>query len=148
MKIQNEHGSFKYTVVVAVGKLQTDKSEFSTAEKTSKLHRQTSETKTTTTITEETIVGSDAMTTSTTESDVRTSTTGAHDIQVKNKGEAKKDTLPKQRKPWEDYTTSESEASSAEEGEPPKFVTPPEPLYIDVGENIKLTCKVTGWILS
>ena len=46
---------------------------------------------------------------------------------------------------------SSSEESSSEEetdkpkGQPPKFSQPPEPVLVDVGETIKLTCKVTGW---
>ena len=49
-------------------------------------------------------------------------------------------------KPWEEESSSESEASS-EEGEPPRFLDPPQSLYIDVGDPIKLTCRVAGSLL-
>ena len=37
------------------------------------------------------------------------------------------------------------EAPTEEEGEPPKFVRAPEPVFVDFGETIELTCRVTGW---
>ena len=44
---------------------------------------------------------------------------------------------------------SSSESSSEEEeGKPPKFVQPPEPVFVDVGETIQLSCKVSGWQLQ
>ena len=46
---------------------------------------------------------------------------------------------------------SSSEESSSDEdtdkpkGQPPKFSQPPEPILVDVGGTIRLSCRVTGW---
>ena len=36
------------------------------------------------------------------------------------------------------------EAADGEEGSPPTFIEPPEPVYVDIGEDIKLSCRVKG----
>lgn len=41
-------------------------------------------------------------------------------------------------------TSESSQKISGEEGQPPKFTQPPEPVLVDVGETIKLTCRVSG----
>ena len=49
-------------------------------------------------------------------------------------------------KPAETHDVSSTDSFIIEDaGEPPKFVVPPEPVFVDVGETVKLSCKVTGW---
>ena len=41
-----------------------------------------------------------------------------------------------------DFETTSTVTS--EEGTPPTFVKPPEPVYVDIGEDINLSCQVKG----
>ena len=41
--------------------------------------------------------------------------------------------------------SSSSEEDDEEEGQAPKFAQPPEPVFVDFGETIKLSCRVSGW---
>ena len=53
--------------------------------------------------------------------------------------ELKLDTSKKDQK---DKVTT---VSTLEDGEAPKFIEAPEPIFVDFGETIKLTCRVSGW---
>ena len=44
--------------------------------------------------------------------------------------------------------TATEESLTPMEGSPPKFSQPPEPIFVDFGETIKLSCKVEGWHIT
>ena len=113
---ENDHGSFRFTVTVIVGLPEG-------AEVI-----KTTESKRSVTMVEETVVdGQVVERTVTKEEDEPT-------VAVEKTTE-----VLAEKKPTEVVTVVQEE-----EGAAPKFEQPPEPMLVDVGEQIRLTCRVTG----
>ena len=161
VKAKNALGSFRFTVVVAVGKAE-ERVKPEIIEKTSSiLTRQESETTKTSVETREEMMRQDTLTQESVTVNSEEKAIVTKDMSTLKRAEclgtepdheAKPSDVrpvdgeekPKAiRKPWED-SDSESESESEEEGEPPYFVEPPQPLYIDVGEKINFSCRVAG----
>lgn len=53
-----------------------------------------------------------------------------------------------QSSPKGDQLESTPKDSAAGEGTPPTFVEPPEPVYVDVGDDINLVCRIKGQLSS
>ena len=162
MQATNRHGSFKFTVVVVVGKPAG--------------YRSTSETRTEVqTIEKESIsyqvhdiIASEFVPEVRVEMSPEVSSLEEVLVKVKKvreeeSGKEEKDKIEevkspkKTKKPWEetssssesDFSSSESSSedngSSSTEGQPPKFIIPPEPKFVDEGETLVLSCKISGY---
>ena len=112
---KNENGSFKFTVTVLVG-----------APEGAEIIK-TVESKRSVTVVEETMVDGQVV-----------ERTVKEDV-----SEETPQTTVERRAPVEEPAEEVIQVIQ-EEGQPPKFEQPPEPMLVDFGETIKLTCKVTG----
>ena len=144
----NEHGSFKYRITVIVA---ADKETVKPIE--TKIMK-TITTKRTVSVVEETLVDGKVV-----ERTVKNEITEekpddallAHEQTSVDKScfhieEIEDDAKPTRRVPEEKTRKAVPwDEESSDEGEPPKFVQPPEPVYVDIGEIIKLICQVSGW---
>ena len=110
---ENEHGTFRFTVTVLVGK--TAGAEII----------RTTESKRTVTTIEETVVDGEVV-----ERTSKSETSEATPEVTVEKTDISEGPLPVE--------------VIHEEGTAPKFEQPPEPMLVDIGEEIRLTCRVTG----
>lgn len=119
---ENENGSFKFTVTVLVGK--TEGAEIT----------KVVESKRSVTVVEETVVDGQVV-----ERTVKEEV--SEEVpEVTVEKVVKEEVQQVEAKPEPEVVHVMEE----EEGEAPKFVQPPEAMLVDIGETIKLTCKVSG----